>query len=63
MKTSLYTKLQTITARAQELNTLLSDPNVLNDLRKIPELSKEYADLEPVVACFNEYQAAAAALR
>jgi peptide chain release factor 1 len=62
MKSSLYDKLQMITARSQELNTLLSDPNVLNDLEKYRNYSKEYADLEPIVACFNEYQLAMAAL-
>ena len=61
MKTSLYDKLQAITARAQELNSLLSDPNVLNDLEKYRNYSKEYADLEPVVNCFNAYQAASSA--
>ncbi|MFA6037329.1 MAG: peptide chain release factor 1 [Legionellales bacterium] len=58
MKSSLYDKLQMITARAQELNTLLSDPNVLNDMEKYRNYSKEYADLQPVVSCFNDYQTA-----
>lgn len=62
MKSSLYDKLQMITSRSQELNTLLSDPNVLNDLEKYRNYSKEYADLEPIVACFNDYQSAMAAL-
>lgn len=62
MKASLYDKLKMITDRSQELNTLLSDPNVLNDLDKYRSYTKEYADLEPVVACFQEYQEATAAL-
>lgn len=62
MKDSLYDKLKMITARSLELNTLLSDPNVLNDLEKFRNYSKEYADLEPIVSCFNDYQAASASL-
>jgi peptide chain release factor 1 len=62
MKASLYDKLQTITARAQELNTLLSDPNVLNDLNQYRSYTKEYAELEPVVNCFKTYQEAGLAI-
>lgn len=62
MKASLHDKLQMITARAQELNTLLSDPNVLTDLEKFRNYSKEYAEIEPVVQCFQAYQAAGAAV-
>ncbi|MGA2654771.1 MAG: peptide chain release factor 1 [Gammaproteobacteria bacterium] len=62
MKASLYDKLTMITARAKELNTLLSDPNVLNDLDKYRSYTKEYADLEPVVTSFNDYQIATDAI-
>ncbi len=62
MKASLHEKLQAITARAQELNTLLSDPNVLNDLNQYRSYTKEYAELEPVVNCFRDYEAATSAI-
>lgn len=62
MKTSLYDKLQMITTRAQELNTLLSDPKVLDDLNQYRSYTKEYAELEPIVTSFHEYQAAGAAI-
>ncbi len=62
MKESLRDKLQMITTRAQELNALLSDPNVLNDMEKYRNYSKEYADLEPVVQCFKAYQDATSAI-
>lgn len=58
MKASLFDKLKMITVRAQELNDLLSQPEVLNDLEKFRNYSKEYADLQPIVSCFSEYQSA-----
>jgi peptide chain release factor 1 len=56
MKSSLYHKLSTITARYQEISELLSDPDVIRDQERFRNLSKEYAQLEPVVLCFREYE-------
>lgn len=35
---------------------LLSDPDVINDQNRFRDLSKEYAELEPVTKTFSEYQ-------
>jgi len=56
MKESLRHKLEKISERQQELYALLADPDVINDQNKFRELSKEAAELTPVVNCFNEYQ-------
>lgn len=58
MKASLETKLQTLLARHEEVAALLSEPAVINDQTQFRTLSKEYAELEPLVACFREYNAA-----
>lgn len=56
MKTSIKHKLESLLERHQEINLLLSDATVINEQNRFRELSKEYAYLEPVVKCFQQYQ-------
>lgn len=56
MKTSIQTKLFSLVERHEELARLLSDPSVINDQKRFKTLSKEYAQLEPIVACFKSYR-------
>lgn len=56
MKPSLITKLETLTERHEELSALLSDPQVINDQTRFRDMSKEYAQLEPVVQAFHQFQ-------
>ncbi|OGT32936.1 MAG: peptide chain release factor 1 [Gammaproteobacteria bacterium RBG_16_51_14] len=55
MKDSLQKKLEKLTERLEELNALLADPGVINQQGHFRELSKEYAEVRPVVSCFNRY--------
>jgi peptide chain release factor 1 len=55
MKQSLLNKLGNLTERLQELDALLADPSVINDQNRFRELSKEHAEVRPVVDCFNDY--------
>lgn len=57
MKKSLHTKLQSLGYRFTELGGLLSDPTVMNDQNRFRDLSKEYAELEPIVQCFKKFEA------
>lgn len=57
MKPSILEKLQTLTERYQEVGALLGEGEILANQNKFRELSKEYAELEPVVQCFEKYQA------
>jgi len=57
MKPSLLTKLETIADRLEEVAALLSDPGVMSNQNQFRELSKEYAQLEPVVKCYKDHQA------
>jgi len=57
---SLVEKLQQLTARSEELEALLSDPDIIGDQNRFRDLSKEYAQLGPVVALFSQYQLALA---
>ena len=55
MKTSLKTKLQSLTQRYQELGAMMSDPEIINDQNRYRELGKEYAQIEPIVKCFKTF--------
>lgn len=57
MKPVLLKKLNTLTERYRELAVLLSDPKAADDMNRYRDLSKEYAQLEPVVDRFSHYQA------
>lgn len=56
MKPSLMNKLIVLADKYQEIGRLLSDPDVITDQDRFRELSKEYAQLEPIVQCFQQYQ-------
>ena len=55
MKKSLEFKLEQLLERFQEVGRLLSDASVIADQTQFRALSKEYAQLEPVAACFDLY--------
>ncbi|PCJ93776.1 MAG: peptide chain release factor 1 [Porticoccaceae bacterium] len=55
MKASILEKLQNIADRHEEVGALLSDPEVIGDQNRFRDLSKEYAELEPVVQAYIEY--------
>lgn len=57
MKKSMRTRLQKTSDRYEELKQLLSDPEVTNDMNRYRDLSKEYAQMEPVILKYHEYQA------
>lgn len=56
MKPSLLTKLETLSDRHEEVSALLSDSQTISDQNKFRELSREYAELEPVITCYARYR-------
>ena len=56
MKESLHLKLEKLLERQEDLEGLLSDPDVINNQNKFRELSQEYAEVRPIVSCFNNYR-------
>jgi len=56
MKTSIHNKLEALSDRLEEINALLADPEVINDQNRFRALSQEYAQVNPVVDCFQNYQ-------
>lgn len=56
MKASIINKLEILQDRYEELAGLLSEPDIISDQNRFRDLSKEYAELEPVTQCFARYQ-------
>ncbi|BAC14954.1 peptide chain release factor RF-1 [Oceanobacillus iheyensis HTE831] len=49
-------RLQSLEDRYNKLNEMLSDPEVINDSKKLREYSKEQSGLEDVVQAYREYK-------
>ncbi|WP_068673818.1 peptide chain release factor 1 [Oceanobacillus sp. Castelsardo] len=49
-------RLQTLEDRYNKLNELLSDPEIVNDTKKLRDYSKEQSDLSDVVQAYREYK-------
>ena len=62
MTPSIRRKLDALAERHEEVGRLLAEPSISNDQKRIRELSREYAQLDDVVAGLHEYDAAHAAL-
>ncbi|WP_127470159.1 peptide chain release factor 1 [Thiomicrorhabdus aquaedulcis] len=62
MKNSIRSKLEHLVERLDEVGALISQPDATHDQKKFTALSKEHAQLSPVVASFNAFVAAEADL-
>ena len=62
MTPSIRRKLDALAERHEEVGRLLAEPSISNDQKRFRELSREYAQLDDVVAGLHEYDAAHAAL-
>ena len=56
MKPSILNKLDALCERFEEIAALMADPDVQNDQNQFRALGQEYAQLEPVISCFRQYQ-------
>lgn len=56
MNPSILVKLEHLKARHEEVSALLADPDVIGDQERFRDLSREYAQLEPVAKNFTAYQ-------
>jgi peptide chain release factor 1 len=55
MKDSIRQRLMQVAARYEEVGLLLSDPSVFSEQDRFRELSREYAQLEPIVASWEQW--------
>jgi peptide chain release factor 1 len=50
----MMSKLESLRDRFEEVAALLSDAEIMTDRERFTALSKEYAEIEPVVACYQK---------
>lgn len=55
MKPSIRQKLDHLAQRFEEVTALLAEPSIQNDQDRFRALSREYAQLNPLVGCFKKY--------
>ena len=56
MKESMRSKLKQIARRLEEIDAMLASPDVTNDMNRFRDLSRERAEIEPVVMKLKEYE-------
>jgi len=56
MKPSIQNRLEQLVERFEEVNALLADAATIADQKKFRDLSREFAEIEPVVKCFQAWQ-------
>ncbi|MDZ7593725.1 MAG: PCRF domain-containing protein, partial [Thiobacillus sp.] len=56
MKASLADKLARADERLEEIDALLSQPEIAGDMDSYRRLTREHADLTPVVALYRQYR-------
>jgi peptide chain release factor 1 len=56
MQPTIRSKLEQIAERFEEITALLADPQIQSNQDRFRTLSQEYAQLEPVVSCYNRFQ-------
>jgi peptide chain release factor 1 len=62
VKASLLAKLESLVDRRRELDGILALPETIADHGRFRALSREHAELSPVVECFGRYRATEAAI-
>jgi peptide chain release factor 1 len=62
MKSNLHERLHQVSSRYEEVGLLLSQPEVFSDQNRFRELSMEYAQIEPLVQAWQNWQATQAAI-
>jgi len=56
MKPSIQSRLEQLVDRFEEVSALLSDSSVIGNQDRFRNLSREFAEIEPVVHCFQAWQ-------
>lgn len=50
----MFDRLQAVEDRYDKLNELLSDPEIVNDPKKLRDYSKEQSDIQATVEAYRE---------
>ncbi|MDX1599663.1 peptide chain release factor 1 [uncultured Marinobacter sp.] len=60
MKASIQNRLEQLSDRFEEVSALLSDSSVISNQDKFRDLSREFAEIEPIVHCFQAWKSSLA---
>lgn len=52
----ILSRLEGVNARFEEVAQLITDPEIISDMKRYVKLNKEYKQLEPVVEAYNSYR-------
>ena len=52
----ILSRLEGVHARFEEVAQLITDPEIISDMKRYVKLNKEYKKLEPVVEAYNSYR-------
>ncbi|MHC8944637.1 peptide chain release factor 1 [Advenella incenata] len=63
MKSSMRSRLEQISHRLIEVDALLAEPDAANDMDRFRKLSRERAEIDPVVMLFRSYESTEADLQ
>jgi len=55
-KNLILEKLEGVKNRFEEVGKLITQPDVISDMKRYIRLNKEYKDLEPIIAAFKRYK-------
>lgn len=56
MAGNLLEKLEGVKARFDEVEKLITDPEVISDMKRNVKLNKEYKELEPIIKAYRDYR-------
>ena len=56
MNNTLISRLEGLSARFEEVSTLITDPSIISDMKRFVKLNKEYSELDRIITKRNEYQ-------
>ncbi len=59
----MFDRLQAVEDRYEKLNELLSDPDIVNDPKKLRDFSKEQSDIQETVQTYREYKSVKAQIQ
>jgi len=57
MNPSVYSRLEQLTQRLLEVDAMLAEPDIASDIQQFRQLSRERAEIDPVVTAFAAYTA------
>ena len=49
-------KLEGVNSRFNDVGRMLTEPDVVNDMKRYIQLNREYKELKPIIEVFKEYK-------